>query len=333
MVRQNEVDNYSRWRPGNTKGLYESYFLRGNAPDGPRAFWIKYTIFAPKGRPHNAEGELWTVFFEGAEGTKVATKEVVPLRSCLFAADRFEVRVGKATLTDGSATGVCTSGGRRIEWDLEYPTAGPPLHFLPEWAYGRSLPKAKGLTPYPDVTWKGKLAVDGERIDVTGWKGSQNHNWGEKHTDQYAWAQCNSFEGHPGSYMEMMSARLRLGPVWTPYISFLALHHEGQDYLFNRPACLLRAKASFPARLEWHLSTRDGAFEARCKVAARKETFAGLRYRNPPGGEHACLNSKIASSEIRLLRKGREIVRLVSPFATAFEILTDDPAYGVPILI
>jgi hypothetical protein len=332
MVRQDGIDNYSRWRPGSEKGFYESYFLRGNCLEAPRAFWIKYTIYAPKGRPQAAEGELWAIYFEGLEGAKVAVKEVYPLESCLFAADRFEVRVGRARLSEGVCSGACVSGGRRVEWNLKYPTGSPSLHFLPEWAYRSSFPKAKGLAPYPDVTWQGELQVDGKRINVTGWKGSQNHNWGEKHTDQYAWAQCNSFENSPETYMEMMSARVKLGPVWTPFINFFVLHHLGQDILFNAPPSWMRARVRFPGRFEWHLDADNGTDQAHCRVVGRKETFAGLRYRNPPGGDHTCLNSKVASSEIRLLRKGKEIVHLRSGFTTAFEILTDDPSYGVPIL-
>lgn len=333
MARQNVMDNYSRWRPGNKKGLYESYFLRGNCLDEPRAFWVKYTIFAPKGKPGEAEGELWAVFFAGLGGDKVAVKETYSLRNCLFAADRFEVRVGQAKLTDGVTSGRCTSGSHTIEWDLRFPTEKPSLHFLPEWAYRGSFPKAKGLAPYPDITWEGTLTVDGNPIDVTGWKGSQNHNWGEKHTDRYAWAQCNTFADRPDTYMEMMSARLKLGPVWTPYINFLALHYRGQSLFFNSPVSMLKAKARFPARFEWHLSLDNGIYQAQCKVAGRKETFAGLRYRNPPGGEHACLNSKISSSEIKVFRDGNEIETLQSDFTTAFEVLTDETDHGVPLLI
>jgi len=333
MVRQNELDNYSRWRPGNKKGLYESYFLRGNRLDEPRAFWIKFTIFAPKGNPRRAEGELWAIYFSGPDGSKVAVKETDSLQNCLFAADRFEVRVGQSHLADGVTKGRCSNGSHTIEWDLRHPTNNPSLHFLPEWAYRTSFPKAKGLAPYPNLAWEGKLIVDGEVIDVTGWKGSQNHNWGEKHTDQYAWAQCNSFLRCPDTYVEMMSARLKLGPVWTPYISFLALHYQGQDIFFNSPSCIARAKAQFPARFEWHLSVDNGTYQAHCRVAGKKETFAGLRYRNPPGGEHACLNSKISSSEIKLLRGGKEVETLRSDFTTAFEILTDEPDHGVPLLV
>jgi len=333
MVSQQLVDNYSRWKPGSRKGFYESYFLRGNGPEGPQAFWIKFTVFTPRGSPGEAQGELWAVFFHGEDGEKTAVKEVYPLDRCLFARDRFQVRVGRAQLSEGISAGECMSGGHQFRWDLRYLMKPPSLHFLPEWAYRGPFPKAKGLSPCPDTTWEGSLEVDGREIDVTGWRGSQNHNWGTRHTDRYAWAQCNVFDGAGDTFMEMMSARLKIGPLWTPYISFLVLRHRGRLIRFNSLRSFCRARARFPSPFEWHLAVDNGRDRALCRVAGRKETFAGLRYRNPPGGAHACLNSKISSSEIVLFRDGKQIDTLTSSFTTAFEILTDETGHGISMLV
>ena len=334
MENRHEADNLSRFDPASRQGFYESYFLRGNDPERPRAFWIKLTVFAPRGRPlQEVEGELWAVFFHSPDGAKTAVKEAHPFESCLFARDRFEVRVGRGRLAAGTSRGECTSGGHCIRWELHYPTDGPSLHFLPEWAYTSPFPKAKGLSPCPDTTWEGFLEVDGVKVDVKGWRGSQNHNWGTRHTDRYAWAQCNVFDGASDTYMEMMTARLRVGPVWTPAISFLVVNHRGRLLRFHSVRSLVRARARHPAPFEWLLDIDNGRESARCRVAAARETFAGLRYRNPPGGAHACLNSKIASSEIVLFRDGKQVDKLVSGFTTAFEILTDENGHGVPILV
>jgi len=333
MIAQQREDNHSRWHPGDRRGLYESFFLRGNDPEGARAFWIKFTVFAPRRRPREAEGELWAVFFFGTDGQKVAVKEVYPLDRCLFAGDRFLVRVGDAHLSEGKSRGACSSGGHTIRWDLRFPMTAPSLHFLPEWAYRSPVPKAKGLSPCPDLTWAGALEVNGRPVDVTGWRGSQNHNWGTRHTDRYAWAQCNVFQGAPDTYMEMMSARLRIGRFWTPPLSFLVLMHRGRLIRFNSLGAFCRARVRYPGPFEWHLTVDNGRERAHCRVAGRKETFAGLRYRNPPGGSHACLNSKISSSEIALFRDGRRIETLRSQFTTAFELLTDETGHGVPMLV
>ena len=333
MARQNIVDNYSKWVPGTRKGLYESYFLRGCAREKTLAFWIKYTVFCPAKRPGDAEGELWAIFFDGESGRNVAVKEVYPISQCTFGSDRFDVEVGDAALSDGVAAGRCMSGGNSISWDLSYPVVGRSSHFLPDWAYRAPFPKAKALSPYPDVTWTGSLVVNDEEVDVTGWKGSENHNWGVKHTDEYAWGQCNSFDGMEDTYAEMASARLKIGPIWTPYFTIFVLHYKGTDILFNSPSAIRKAHVEFPSRFEWKFRADNGRYSAEARLHASKETFAGLSYRNPPGGDHACLNSKIAACEIRLFEGGRLVDTLKTDHTAAFEVLTDETDHGVEILV
>ena len=50
--------NGARYEPGTMRGHYESWFLRANDASGRRAFWIRYTIFSPRGRPGDAVGVL-----------------------------------------------------------------------------------------------------------------------------------------------------------------------------------------------------------------------------------------------------------------------------------
>ena len=33
------------------------------------------------------------------------------------------------------------------------------------------------------------------------WIGSQNHNWGRKHTDSYAWGQVAGFDDAPQTFL------------------------------------------------------------------------------------------------------------------------------------
>ena len=57
-----EQCNAFRW--DGKSGHYESYFQRANHPTEAKAFWIRYTIFVPKGRAGDAVGELWAVWFD-----------------------------------------------------------------------------------------------------------------------------------------------------------------------------------------------------------------------------------------------------------------------------
>lgn len=51
---------------GGAEGHHESFFLRANHPSRPLAIWIRYRIFSPAGRPGDAVGELWAIYFDGA---------------------------------------------------------------------------------------------------------------------------------------------------------------------------------------------------------------------------------------------------------------------------
>ena len=85
--------NCARYRTGQAPGHYESYFQRANHPAQPLAFWVRYTIFSPTGRPQDAIGELWAVVFNASTGRHVVAKTEVPFDRCTFSNDRFAVRI------------------------------------------------------------------------------------------------------------------------------------------------------------------------------------------------------------------------------------------------
>jgi len=105
------VLNASRFDPEGTKGFYESYFQRANHRTQPLAFWIRYTVFNPRGRPDDAVGQLWAVFFDGTTGRNVALKHSVPVSDCSFSPSGLRVRIGEASLDDRGLRG-CISQER-----------------------------------------------------------------------------------------------------------------------------------------------------------------------------------------------------------------------------
>jgi hypothetical protein len=133
--------NHARYRQGLGTGHYESFFQRANHPKKPQAFWIRYTVFSPAGRPGEAVGELWAIVFDRDRDLRLAAKSEVPVRDCLFANDRFEVRIGDATLKEGALVGRACSGPREIVWDLR--AAGRRSLICPSIAMPRDSPKPR----------------------------------------------------------------------------------------------------------------------------------------------------------------------------------------------
>ena len=324
--------NHARYRPGQRRGHYESFFLRANHPQRPLAFWIRYTIFSPHERPEHALGELWAVYFDGETGQHIAVKREVPLAQCAFDTAQFAVRVADAHLRPGVAAGSAASAGRTLSWDLAYGGDAPPLFLFPLRLYRTRLPKAKSLVGLPLARFSGALVVNGRSIDVVDWIGSQNHNWGARHTDHYAWGQVAGFDTHPESFLEVATARLRIGPFWTPFMTVLVLRHRGTEIALNRLQAMRRARGSF-TYFTWRFAATDGARRVEGTITAPPLAFVGLRYPNPPGGIKHCLNSKLAACELTI-RDGESAPETLSTMhRAAFEIVTDDREHGVAIRV
>jgi hypothetical protein len=318
--------NGARWRAGDAGGHYESWFQRANDASGRRAFWIRYTIFAPRGQPEAAVGELWAIAFDRERQQIRAVKQVHPIDACAFAPDRLDVRIGDATLDGGALRGSAASGGHAIGWDLRYGGGQAPLLLLPERLYAARLPRAKALVGQPLARFDGTLAVDGEVIDVDGWVGSQNHNWGSRHTDRYAWGQVAGFDEEPDAFLECSTARLRAGPVWLPPMSPVVLRLRGETLAWNALPRAVRARGRY-APYAWRIQTSSGVGSLALRIWAEPAEFVALRYGNPPGGTKICLNSKTARCELTLQRGDRTLSLFSS--RAAFEILDDRAPPGV----
>ena len=323
--------NGSRFRREDPRGFYESYFQRANHPSRPLAFWIRYTVFCPRGRPDKACGELWAIYFDGETGRIDAVKEVAPISDCDFSRSQLDVRIGNATLTDRGLHGRAASRSNVLQWTLDYAGDEPPLLLLPESFYGRRFPKAKALVGTPNAVYTGTLTVNGRTIPIDGWRGSQNHNWGSQHTDRYAWGQVAGFDNAPDAFLECTTAQVKLGPVWSPRLTFVVLRDEGQEIALNGMLQAVRASGSYDF-FTWTLATRNPQLQISGHIHAPASAFVGLRYQNPPGGEKTCLNTKLASAEITVKRPGRPPRTLVTKHRAAFEILTDRTDHGVPIV-
>ena len=322
--------NAARYRPGDRTGHYESFYLRANHPDRPMACWIRYTVHSPAGRPAEAVGELWFVLFE--DGRHTVARRAWPVGECSFARDSFAVRVGGATLGPGRASGAIPPGtGPGVDWDLSYAGDGPPLYLLPRRRYGGRFPPAKSLVPDPLVRFGGELRVGARRVPVDGWRGSQNHNWGTRHTDRYAFGQVAGFDDAPDSVLEVVTAGTRAGRLRIPTATLLVLRHGGREYALTSTWRGLRATARV-SPFDWRFATADSRVAIAGRITAPRESFVGLAYADPPGGTKYCLNTAIGRCELTLREKGSGVRHaLRSAHGAMLETLDDDPERGVPI--
>jgi len=313
--------------PEHDGGHYESWFLRANHPARPLAFWIRYTAFSPRGRPDARAGELWAIWFDGARGITLAHKHSLPWVACTFARDRLGVRLGEATLDDAHLRGALGE----IAWALDYTRPRPPLLLLPEALYEGPFPKAKALVPAPMAVFGGTLQVAGETIEVRDWVGSQCHNWGSRHTDHYAWGQVAGFDDGPEVFLECATARVRVGPFSTPWVTLVVVREGTREWAVRSLWHGARARATLEAG-RWSFEARDGRTTITAEFTAPAEAFVGLHYGNPPGGEKICLNSKLARCRLEI-RDGTEVRRYETRHRAAFERLVDEAPRDIPLSI
>ena len=319
--------NNLRFDSKSQKGHYESYFLRANHPTKKEAFWIRYTIFSPKGDPARSIGELWAIYF-GPDG-HFASKKEVPATECGLNNTHFDLRIDDSIIRSNQAVGNID----QFSWDLQYESNQEPIFLLPLNYYSIPFPKAKALVPQPFARFNGSLKVQGKKINITDWVGSQNHNWGEKHTDYYAWGQVAGFDKYPDSFLELITAQLKIGPVTTPFLTMMVLRHNQKEYRLNTMVNAIQSKASF-GFFHWEFTSENSEVKISGKIEAAKEDFVGLNYYNPPGGSKDCLNSKVASCKIVVEEKSKIGIRheLECKNRAAFEILTDKKNHGIPVL-
>ena len=330
--------NAPRWSASSSLGHFESWFMRANAATGGDAFWIRYTIFSPKGKPEAAIAELWATVFDGNGGRHAAAKNELPISKAEFGVlhdrSRLYVRIGDAILQDGRLAGSAGKGDAKISWDLKFEGGGAPLIFLPPAFYEAPLPKAKSLVPRPSCRYSGQIILGDRVLEISDWIGSQNHNWGSKHTDAYAWGQVAGFDDAPESFLEVATARLKIGPFWTPRMTPLVLQIGGEEYALNSLGQALRADAWWDL-FQWTFKSHDARISVEGRIEAKPADFVGLRYYNPPGGTKHCLNSKIASCELKIEfhtgRRAGTTKILVSRDRAAFEILTDRTDHGIEL--
>ncbi len=313
-----------------TGGFYESYFLRANHPTRPQAFWIRYTLFSPKGNPAATEGQLWAVYFDGDAGSRIAVKQSLPFERCSFSQTGLQVRIGESVLDASGLKGSARDAHHQLSWDLAYRGNQSPAFLLPLDLYSRGFPKAKVLTGVPLADFAGLISIDGHTVDVDGWRGSQNHNWGPKHTDQYAWGQVAGFDSEPDAFLECSTARLKIGPLWTPWLTNLVLRLPGREIHLNSLGQAIRNRGRY-GYFSWAIECPRGPLHVTVSFSAPSDRFLALGYDDPPGGTRTCLNTKLATCRVRVTERDRPTIDLTTESRAAFEILAVDDAHGIPV--
>jgi hypothetical protein len=177
------------------------------------------------------------------------------------------VRIGEAQLDDGALRGAISQTERTVTWQF---------------------------------TYTGTLTVTEESVSIDGWVGTQNHNWGTRHTDRYAWGQVAGFDDDPTAVLECSTARLKLGPVWTPRLSLLVLRLGDREIACNSLRSVLRTRGTYDYFSRGLDAMREGT-RICASFEAPKDAFVDLSYERTK----TCLNTKVAGCSLVVEESGK----------------------------
>ncbi len=309
-------------------GHYESFYVKACEPGGGRGLWVRHTVHKRPGAAPT--GSVWFCFFDrAAEGPRAAKVTVgageleVPAGSWL--------RVAEAEIGPGEMEGSLEAGGLAASWSLTFDGDSVPGKYLPaDWLYEAPLPRTKFVAPWPDVRFEGRLEIDDESIQLSGWPGMVGHNWGSEHAERWIWIEGTGFEGSPGTWFDAGAARVRLGSRTSPWIPSGTISLDGERHRLGGLGAIRAAHIEeAPSVCSFFLPGKDLVVHGR--VSAPEKDFVGWVYADPAGPEHHTVNCSAADLELTVERPGLPPRRLELPGGGAYELGMRETDHGIPI--
>ncbi len=309
------------------RGHVESWFIKLNKPDGSRALWLKWTLFADGRSPPRAES--WAIAFERGRPPR-GGKRSAPLESHDTRAEPFTLAFDSNRFDGDHTQGQVTTASVDIVWSFELSPRVPMLAPFPyEWMYRARFPEFKLVSPVPDALARGSYTIDGERVDVSGWRVMQGHNWGVRHTHRYAWCQAAGFDEADDVVFEGFSGRLRKARMELPWLSLAALWIEGAWLRFDAPSSIVGTHAEASV-MRWVATFVRPDTTLHVEATAEPAEAAALLYANPDAPITHCLNSKLATLRLKLSDRSGE--RVFHTRRAALELGWPSTDHGVTVV-
>jgi hypothetical protein len=309
-------------------GHYESFYIKACQPGGGRGIWIRHTVHKRPGAEPKAS--VWFVLFDREAAAPRATKVTVPAAQ-LSAPVGSWIRVDRAEIGPGKASGSLATEALKASWDLTFSGDAEPCKYLPsDRLYETRLPKTKFVAPFPNARFDGRLELDGEQIELEGWPGMIGHNWGTEHAERWVWLEGTGFADDAGTYFDAGAARIKLGPWMTPWLPSGMLMLDGVAHRLGGfgqiRAASIEAK---PTACEFVLPGKE--IVVRGRVSAPQKDFVGWVYADPDGPEHNTVNCSISDLELTVERPGHADRHLTLTAGAAYELGMRETDHGIPI--
>jgi hypothetical protein len=305
------------------RGHYESVYFVATHPSDPRAVWIRTTVRKRPGE--EPAGALWATWFSG-HGVRAAKLDELPV-----SAAGSDITVGSVRNGPDGSSGEISGDQLCLAWDLTFtPIAGGQRldHLHPAFLYSAPLPRTKPTSPAPTVTIAGSLRIDGDPVDLTGWTGMLGHNWGTQHAARWIWLRASGLGADGAGWLDAVLARIRVGPVLTPWTSFGALQLDGVRHPLGG---LLRRDTAVDLDTDGATIRLGGrGVEVVTHARVPLASTVGWKYADPNGHGHEVVNSSVARMTVTVTRGGA--TQVFEPIRRGvLEVGGDTRAFDVPL--
>ena len=291
--------NDTRYQPGQRAGHYESFFSARNHPSRPLAFWIRYTIFSPDGRPEDARRRAVGGVLRRQDAARTsAAKRRCRSRRATSRRDELGADVARrASRRRARSRGAAAT--RRSHDRLGPALRGRRAAPVPAAAPALRRAATAGEEPGRRCRWRASAARSTSTVSRTRRRRLDRQpepQLGPAHTDHYAWGQVAGFDDAPAELPRgRHRAPARSVRSGRRSLTLLVLRHDGREIALN-VAAAGAARARRDSRTSsWRFASENADVALEGRITAPRDTFVGLRYDNPPGGVKHCLNSKIAA--------------------------------------
>ncbi len=305
------------------QGHYESVYFVATHPTEPRALWVRTTVRKRPGE--EAVGALWATWF-CEDGVRAAKLDVLPVSTA-----GSDITIGSVRNGPDGSTGEIAGDRLTVAWDLTFtPIAGgePLEHLHPAFLYSAPIPRTKPTSPAPNVSIAGPLRIDGEPIDLTGWTGMLGHNYGSQHAARWIWLRVCGLGEDGGGWLDAVLARIRVGPVLTPWTAFGALQLDGVRHPLGG---LLRRDTAVDLDFDGATITLGGpGITVVTHAWVPLASTVGWKYADPNGHGHEVVNCSVAQMSLTL-RRGNQSAVLEPARRGVLEVGGDERAFDVPL--
>lgn len=291
-------------------GGYESWFVSARDPGGGRGLWLRHTRYQP--RQGAASAALWcTLADRNLADRPMIVKQV-------FAAFPAEATAGPERFRGQAAL-----GDREAHWDLAVSEAQPPLRPLPELLMKAPLPRTKLEVSVPDGWITGTVGTGGHTVEVSRWRGTVGHNWGSGHADTWVWLHAE-FGTAPGDWLDLVLARIKVGPVLVPWTAMGAVRLDGRLIPLGGLGRRTRVQAQ-PGRLT--ATAPAPRAQVQLTVTAAHDDTVAVGYADPSGTSRTVTHAALAQVEVAVARAGGQ--HITRSGRGGYEFGTSQPVPGV----